>query len=612
MCDAIQHRGPDDWGAFVAPGTALGMRRLSIIDVGGGHQPIGNEDGQVQVVFNGEIYNHRALREELLARGHVFRTHSDTETIVHGYEEWGDDVVTRLRGMFGFAIWDLRRERLFVARDRVGIKPLSYWEHEGGVAFCSELRSVLALPRFSPEVDDAAVARYLAFGYVPEPLTIFRGVKKLPPAHCFSWTAREGVQVRQYWRPFQAENRGITEGEAIIELRRLLAEAVESHLESEVPLGAFLSGGLDSSTVVALMARAMSRKVQTFSIGFEEREFNEAPDAAVAAALIGTDHTSLIVHPDVDALFDGLVAAFDEPFSDSSAIPTYLVSELARRTVTVSLSGDGGDELFGGYTRYLDVLQRREWPAPVRALADAAGHLLPPGFFGRGRLLDIGRSREGRYTSTVALPPRRADGGIARDHVAAQAGDFASLLAPAFQRAAGRDFATQVTFVDLETYLPGDILTKVDRTTMAVSLEARVPLLDHPLIEFAASLPSSMKIRDGRGKHLFRKAIEAIVPPVVLTRPKRGFAVPLAAWLRGPLAHRLEAIRRDGARSARYVDPVALERVIGEHQSGRRDHSPLLWNVIVLDLWLGHLASGRLARRTWPSLADRPAAAGPA
>ncbi|MBI3792002.1 MAG: asparagine synthase (glutamine-hydrolyzing) [Gemmatimonadetes bacterium] len=612
MCDAITHRGPDDWGSFVASGVALGMRRLSIIDVGGGHQPIPNEDGSIQIVFNGEIYNHRALRERLLARGHVFRTHSDTETIVHGYEEYGDDVVQHLRGMFTFAIWDAPRQRLFVGRDRVGIKPLSYWEHDGGVAFCSELRSLLALPRFSPEVADEAVARFLAFGYVPDPLTIFRGVKKLPPGHVLSWTAAQGVKVARYWRPEQPERVPASEGEAITELRRLLADAVESHLESEVPLGAFLSGGLDSSTVVALMAKAMNRKVQTFSIGFEEQEFNEAPDAAIAAELLGTDHTSLIVHPDVDALFDGLVAAFDEPFGDSSAIPTYLVSELARRTVTVSLSGDGGDELFGGYTRYLDVLERREWPRPVRAMADAVGHALPPGTFGRGRLLDIGRSRRGRYTSTVALPPRRTDGGIARDHIAATTGNFEEFLAPLFDGAKGRDFATQVTFVDLQSYLPGDILTKVDRTTMAVSLEARVPLLDHPLIEFAAALPSSLKFRDGRGKHLFRKAIEAFVPPVVLTRPKRGFAVPLAAWMRGPLAHRLEAIRRDSARSARFVDPAALERVIHEHQSGRRDHSPLLWNVIVLDLWLGHLASGRLARRTWPTLADRPATQGAA
>ncbi len=610
MCDAIAHRGPDDWGSFIAPGVALGMRRLSIIDVGGGHQPIGNEDGSVQVVFNGEIYNHRQLRAELEGHGHRFTTRSDTETIVHGYEQWGDDVVQRLRGMFGFAVWDSKRQRLLVARDRVGIKPLSYWEHEGGVAFCSELRSLLALDRFRPVVDDTAVGRYLAFGYVPDPLSIFKGVRKLPPGHRLSWSAADGVRVSRWWHPQRPERLDITESEAIGEVTRLLADAVESHLESEVPLGAFLSGGLDSSTVVALMARAMSRKVQTFSIGFDDSEFNEAPDAAIVAGIIGTDHTELIVQPDADALFDGLVAAFDEPFSDSSAIPTYLVAELARRTVTVSLSGDGGDELFGGYTRYLDVMKRGVLPAPVRSAARAAALALPFGAFGRGRLLDLGRSRRGRYTSTVALPTRREEGGIAREAVAATTGAFEQLLDPTFNLSSARDFLTQMTFVDLDTYLPGDILTKVDRTSMAVSLEARVPLLDHPLIEFAASLPSSMKVRDDRGKYIFRRAIEPLLPPVVFTRPKRGFAVPLARWFRGPLAHRLDAIARPDSPAGRFIDPSALRRVISEHRRQRRDHSPLLWNAIVLDLWLGHLASGRLARRTWPSLVDRPPAIG--
>ena len=606
MCDAITHRGPDDWGAHVAPGVGLGMRRLSIIDVGGGHQPIGNEDGSVQVVFNGEIYNHHAVRDALKDRGHQFRTRSDTETIVHGYEEYGDDVVQHLRGMFTFAIWDAPRQRLLVARDRLGIKPLSYWPTPDGVGFCSELRSLLALDRFSPQVDDTAVAQYLAFGYVPEPRTILAGVRKLPPGHRFSWTATTGVRVERWWSPVRAEIRGITEEDAVRELRRLLVDAVDSHLESEVPLGAFLSGGLDSSTVVALMA-AGGRRVQTFSIGFDEDAFNEAPMAASVAAALGTEHTELIVRPDVDAMLDGLVAAFDEPFADSSAIPMYLVSELARRSVTVALSGDGGDELFGGYTRYFDVLRRPELPRPLRAAAGALAHALPLGTFGRGRLLDLARVRRGRYASTVALPLAPSEGGVAAVGVAALAGRFEALLDAPFDLAASRDFATQMTIVDLETYLPGDILTKVDRMTMAVSLEARVPLLDHPLVEFAASLPASLKFRNDRGKHLFREAISTIVPAKVLTRPKRGFAVPLAAWFRGPLAHRVDGLRAARGGAARWLDATAVRRIIDEHQAGRRDHSPLLWRLQVLDLWLRHLESGRLRARTWPALAAGPA-----
>ena len=612
MCDAIAHRGPDDWGSFVAPDVALGMRRLSIIDVGGGHQPMTNEDGSIHVVFNGEIYNHHEVRAALEARGHRFATRSDTETIVHGYEEFGDDVVHHLRGMFAFAIWDAPRQRLFVARDRLGIKPLSYWEHAGGVAFVSELRSLLALDQFTPEISEEAVARYLGFGYVPEPLSIFAGVRKLAPGHRFSWTAATGVQVSRWWQPQRAEQGAIDEEDAVLELRRLLGEAVGSHLESEVPLGAFLSGGLDSTTVVALMAARMKRKVQTFTIGFDEDAFNEAPDAAANARALGTDHTELIVRPDVDALFDGLVAAFDEPFADWSAIPTYLVAELASRTVTVSLSGDGGDELFGGYTRYRLLAARREWPAPVRALATAAGGALPPGTRGRSKLLDLGRTREGRYVGIVAMHTHPRDGGIAHARVAEQAGPFPLLLHEQFAASAARDYTTQMTLVDIESYLPGDILTKVDRTTMAVSLEARVPLLDHPLVEFAVALPSRLKIRDGVGKHIFRRAIAGIVPPEVLSRPKRGFGVPLGAWFRGPLSYRLDSIVRDGSPALRFIDVEALRRVIAEHRSARRDHIAVLWNALVLDLWLQHLASGRLGRRSWRTLSDRPPVVGAA
>ena len=599
MCDAITHRGPNDAGMLVVRGAALGMRRLSIIDVGGGHQPIANEDGSVQVILNGEIYNHHELRTSLQRRGHRFRTRSDTEVIVHLYEEHGDRATDHLRGMFALALWDARRERLLVARDRLGIKPLS-WRASvgGGVEFFSELRSLLAMPGARPAVDEAALGKYLAFGYVPDPLTIFRGVNKLLPGHRLTWSRAEGVRVERWWTPPLTNDADVSEAEAVRRLRDLLADAVSSHLEAEVPLGAFLSGGLDSSTVVALMTRAGGRKVQTFAIGFDEPTANEAPFAKQVARELGTEHTELVVRPDVDHMIEGLVAAYDEPFADSSMIPTYLVSRLARTRVTVSLSGDGGDELFGGYNRYHEVLRAREWPASIRLASRALGSALPAGAMGRARLLDMGRTRQGRYAATVALPSLAADGGIVAESVARAIGPMGNLLDSEFAAAGGRDFATQMTLVDIATYLPGDILTKVDRASMAVSLEARVPLLDTPLVEFALALPARLKFRGGRGKHVFRQAIESIVPASVLTRPKHGFGIPLDRWFRGPLAHRIAELTHRDAAVRRYTDPSGLERVVREHQRGRRDHSAMLFRLLVLELWMGHLDSGKLARAT--------------
>jgi asparagine synthase (glutamine-hydrolysing) len=597
MCGAIRHRGPNDEGHFVADGVGLGMRRLSIIDVAGGDQPIGNEDGSVQVVFNGEIYNHNELRRDLMAAGHVFRTHCDTETLVHLYEEHGDRMVEQLRGMFAFAIWDLRQERLLIARDRLGQKPLSYWEADGGLAFCSELRSLLALDRFPARIDREAVGAFLSLGYVPDPQSIFTGVRKLPPGHLMTWSRAEGVRVERYWSPVRPEIR-IDEQEAVLEIRRLLESAVSSHLESEVPLGAFLSGGLDSSTVVALMARAGGRQVRTFAIGFDEGSFNEAPHAAAVARALGTDHTELIVRPDVESLFDGLVAAFDEPFADSSAVPTYLVAQLAKRQVTVALSGDGGDELFGGYTRYAQTLARRELPAPARAVLRGVAGALPHMVPGRNRLYDMGRTREGQYANTVAFPAGYSEGGVMQADIAGRVGSLDGLLRGQFEESRDRDFGTQMTMVDLLTYLPGDILTKVDRTSMAVSLEARVPLLDHPLVEFAASLPSELKYRDGRGKHVFRQAITPIVPQIVLDKPKQGFAVPLARWFRGPLRHHVERLSEPTSPIYEFVRPDAVRRLASEHQMRRRDHSMQLWRILVLDLWLTHLGAGRLSTAT--------------
>jgi asparagine synthase (glutamine-hydrolysing) len=586
MSDRMAHRGPDDDGFFTAPGIALGMRRLSVIDVAGGKQPIQNETGDVTIVFNGEIYNHRSLRAGLVGRGHHYRTRSDTETIVHLYEERGDAVVDELRGMFAFAIWDARRARLLVARDRLGIKPLYYWETPGGVAFASELQCISGLPGFRRELDAEAVAWYLALGYVPDPRCIFRGVRKLLPGHVLTWDRETGVTVSRYWTPVRAECPRLTVDDAVAELRRLIEESVSLHLESEVPLGAFLSGGVDSSTVVATMCKLAPGRVQTFSIGFEEKEFNEAPYAAEVARALGTQHTELIVRPDADELVEGVVTAFDEPFADSSALPTFLVAQLARRTVTVALSGDGSDELFGGYTRYGQTIARGTLPRLLRAPLRAFARMLPHAAYGRNFLIDSARSSRGRYTSTVAVPLAAAEGGMAASSVASTMPPFEAYLDREFDQSDGRDFMTQMTVVDLLTYLPGDILTKVDRMSMRVSLEARVPFLDHVLAEFAVSLPGALKLGDGSGKWILRRAVEGLVPPVALRKEKHGFAVPLAPWFRGPLRHRLDALAGAGSRLDPWIDRGALARVIAEHVRGRRDHSHELWRLVVLDRWL--------------------------
>lgn len=596
MCHAIRHRGPDEDGQYLGADVALGMRRLSIIDVAGGRQPITNEDGSVIVVFNGEIYNHHELREELMRRGHRFATKSDTEVIVHLYEECAEACVDRLRGMFTIAIWDSRREQLLLARDRIGIKPLYYWPMDRGVGFGSELRSYLAHSTASPRIDRAAMNAFLTFGYVPDPACIFAGVRKLEPGCRLRWDREDGIRVERYWHVARPEQE-IGDEEAIHELRRLLRQAVESHLESEVPLGAFLSGGIDSSTVVALMARASAHRVRTFSIGFDHPEYNEAPGAREVARALGTQHTELVVRPDADRLVEGLIRAFDEPFADSSALPTYLVAQLARTEVTVALSGDGGDELFGGYTRYLETLQARGLPRMARSAGRRLGRSLPHWTPWRNRIVDLARTPWGRYAATLALSPHAQEGGLLR-HPEAGPAPLDALLEPWWRGAEDRDFLTQMTIVDLQSFLPGDILTKVDRTSMAVSLEARVPLLDHEVVEFAVSLPSRLKVRDGVGKWILRKAIEDLVPPAVLTKPKQGFAVPLGEWFRTDLRHRVQQLLAPDSPIYDHVLERPVRRLVREHTVGRRDHSPLLWRLLVLGTWLRALHEGTLAEPT--------------
>jgi asparagine synthase (glutamine-hydrolysing) len=604
MCEVIRHRGPDDEGVWVDRGVALGMRRLSIIDLSTGHQPIHNEDRTVWVVFNGEIYNFRELRAELESHGHTFYTSTDTEVIVHAYEQWGRDAIPRLRGMFGLAIWDTRSRTLLAARDRIGIKPLHYAVAGGRLYFGSEIKSLLCAPDLPRELDLDALNHYLSFLYTPRDGSIFRTIRKLPPGHLLTW--RDGaMDIEQFWQMPAAETFAGSEAEAVQALRAVLADAVRSHLVSDVPLGAFLSGGVDSSLVVGLMAETSGARVKTFSIGFDEPAFDEVEHARRVADHFGTDHHEFVVKPDAVGIIDRLVAHFDEPFGDPSAIPTWYVSEMARRHVTVVLSGDGGDELFGGYDRYVPdprvVAFDRYSPRAVRRAAAIAAARLPPGARGRQFLRHVTRDAHGRYLDAVGFftaddKPRLLSEDVRRQ-IAGPSPE--ETLVRHFERYAALPWASQMMRFDAETYLPEDVLTKVDRMSMAHSLESRVPLLDNAVVQFAATLPSSFKIKDGRRKHILKEVAATLLPGDILNRKKQGFGVPLGVWFRGDLrdlTHDLLLSPR--ARQRGYFVPSTIDRVVGEHMAGTRDHGFRLWQLLMFEMW---------HRR----LLDRPPAAAP-
>jgi asparagine synthase (glutamine-hydrolysing) len=604
MCEIIRHRGPDDEGVWVDRGVALGMRRLSIIDLSTGHQPIHNEDRTVWVVFNGEIYNFRELRAELESHGHTFYTSTDTEVIVHAYEQWGRDAIPRLRGMFGLAIWDTRSRTLLAARDRIGIKPLHYAVAGGRLYFGSEIKSLLCAPDLPRELDLDALNHYLSFLYTPRDGSIFRTIRKLPPGHLLTW--RDGaMDIEQFWQMPAAETFAGSEAEAVQALRAVLADAVRSHLVSDVPLGAFLSGGVDSSLVVGLMAETSGARVKTFSIGFDEPAFDEVEHARRVADHFGTDHHEFVVKPDAVGIIDRLVAHFDEPFGDPSAIPTWYVSEMARRHVTVVLSGDGGDELFGGYDRYVPdprvVAFDRYSPRAVRRAAAIAAARLPPGARGRQFLRHVTRDAHGRYLDAVGFFTADDKPGLLSEDVRRQiAGPSPEeTLVRHFERYAALPWASQMMRFDTETYLPEDVLTKVDRMSMAHSLESRVPLLDNAVVQFAATLPSSFKIKDGRRKHILKEVAATLLPGDILNRKKQGFGVPLGVWFRGDLrdlTHDLLLSPR--ARQRGYFVPSTIDRVVGEHMAGTRDHGFRLWQLLMFEMW---------HRR----LLDRPPAAAP-
>jgi asparagine synthase (glutamine-hydrolysing) len=594
MTEALRHRGPDEEGIFVDGAFGFGMRRLSIIDLKSGSQPIGNEDGSVQVVLNGEIYNYRELAETLRRSGHALQTTSDTEVIVHLYEEHGTDLVRHLRGMFAFAVWDSTRRLLLLGRDRLGIKPLYYAHTPQGLVFASELKAILRATDVAGDIDPAAVASYLRYGYVPDPLSIFRNVRKLPAGHVLMFDGRSNPDPQTYWDPapfFDERSDARSVDELVDELRWRLREAVRTHLISDVPIGAFLSGGLDSSTVVALMALEGGQPLTTFSIGFRERDFNELPYARIVAERFGTDHRELIVEPQSADRLETILAQFDEPFGDASALPTYFVSMLAGREVKVVLSGDGGDELFAGYDRYA-VDQRRMqlgWLAETRA-ADAVrgvSEALPEGTPGKNFLFNLTLPRTERYLDEISrFGPRRLEK-ILRGTAFDSAADG---VAEQLDRSRHLPFLSRLQLLDIATYLPADILTKVDRMSMAHSVEARVPLLDHPLVEFAASIPSKYRLHRGQTKYLFKRAIEAFVPAETVARSKQGFAVPLEYWFRGEWHELLgDMLLARGSMAHGFFDHSYVDKAYRLYRtSRRRDVLQRLWTVLAFEVWHRH------------------------
>ncbi|MCK7593984.1 asparagine synthase (glutamine-hydrolyzing) [Pseudomarimonas salicorniae] len=593
MNAAIIHRGPDDGGLHRERDALLGMRRLAIIDLAGGHQPMLSDDGRVVLVFNGEIYNFRRLRRELEALGQRFRTDSDSEVILAAYLAWGRDAVQRLEGMFAFAIWDGRERRLLLARDRLGKKPLFVREHDGQLAFASELKSLLALPGFRREVDLGVLPAYFAFGYVPTPRSVFQGVHKLPPGHYAEFDAG-GYRQHRYWRPTSTPVFTGSEAEAEERLAGLLHEAVADRLVADVPFGAFLSGGLDSSVVVALMARQMSRPVKTFSIGFREARYSELSDARRVATHLATEHHELVVEPDATAMVERLVWHLDEPFADASALPTYLVSELAAREVKMVLSGDGGDEAFAGYDRYLRLLALERLGAlrgPAALALRIGGRLLPGRHGFRLRRIGerLGLGLADRYLSGVALS--RPEQTIALIGEAGREG-YASLH-PLFHRGDVRPLLDRIVEVDLHSYLPDDILVKLDRMSMAASLEGRAPLLDHRVVEFALRLPVGLRVRDGRGKHLLRQVARRWLPAEVLDKPKQGFGIPLDEWFRGPLGGMAADLFASRAfRERGWVHPAAAEDLLARHRGGGENHAESLWQLLCLELWARRFIDG--------------------
>lgn len=607
MNDSQSHRGPDGEGEHHEPGVALGHRRLSIIDIATGQQPLFNEDRSVVVTFNGEIYNYQQLIPELQALGHVFHTRSDTEVIVHAWEAWGERCVDRFRGMFAFALFDRNKDTLFVARDRLGVKPLFYsLLSDGTFIFGSELKSLLVHPQLRRDMDPAAIEEYFALGYVAEPRTIFSGTYKLPPAHTL--TLRRGQPMPapvEYWDPRLTLGASITVEEACEELHRRLEESIRLRMISEVPLGAFLSGGVDSSAVVATMARISTEPVNTCSIAFDDPAYDETRFAQIVADRYKTRHYVETVASDDFGLVDQLAALYDEPYADSSAIPTYRVCQLARKHVTVALSGDGGDESFGGYRRYrlhmMEEKMRSALPLALRRpLFGALGRLYPKAdwaprvFRAKTTFQAIARTSVEAYLNSVSIIREDMRETLFSPALKSQLQGYR--VDAVFDRHAAKagtdDPLALVQYLDLKTYLVGDINTKVDRASMAHSLEVREPLMDHPLVEWLGTLPSSLKVRGQEGKYLLKKAMEPHLPHDIMYRPKMGFAVPLARWFRGPLRQRVQdGILGSTLADTGFFDRKVLQHMVDAHLSGARDYSAPLWTTLMFESFLRNVVT---------------------
>jgi len=600
MCDRIRHRGPDDEGFHVDGPCGLGMRRLSIIDLSTGHQPISNEDGTVWVVFNGEIYSYQELRSDLIARGHRFKTNSDTETLLHLYEEFGPQGVAKLRGMFAYAIWDSRKRLLFLARDRFGKKPLYYAVTPAGLTFASELKC-LREAGVPLDLDSEALRLYFLLGYIPDPWSPYTAIRKLPPGSWMIYHADGRIEQGTYWKlpvPNESAPPGLTEEKAAERVRELFDESVRLRLIADVPLGAFLSGGIDSSSIVASMALQTKEPVKTFSIGFEESEFNELPYARMMADKYRTEHHEIIVRPEAIDLVSKIGRFFDEPLADTAAIPTFIVSEFAVQHVKVVLTGDGGDEIFGGYESFF-ATERLRWADAVPHMARGAiswlASRLPYSAYGKNYLRMISRpSALERYFENNTIPyflrtrllePEWMLPG--EDAYVARA--LAHCLAPN-----GADVLTQALYFEATAKLTGDMLVKVDRMSMANSLEVRCPLLDHVLAEYAAELPHAWKIRNGKGKQIFLKAMGDRLPRELLERPKQGFGVPIAHWFRGSLRDFVW----DHLTSAAFLDrgmvsSEFVRHLLQEHESKRRNNADSLWLLLMLELWFRDAECGR-------------------
>jgi asparagine synthase (glutamine-hydrolysing) len=601
MCHTIVHRGPDDQGYHMDGNVGMGMRRLSIIDLAGGHQPIFNEDGQVAVVFNGEIFNYPALKGELQALGHRFQTCSDTEVLVHGYEQWQTQLPTKLNGMFAFSIWDARRRRMLLGRDRIGVKPLYWYEDEEKLAWASEIKALLAVPGVRAELDHDALVDFITFGYVPAPRTLFRGIRKVPPATVVSIDSR-GTQCETYWDvTFECEQRD--ERSWCEELRDMLDDAVRIRLMSDVPLGAFLSGGIDSSAIVATMHRLGVGKISTYAIGFGGRDafHNELEKAAEVARLFETDHHEILVEPDVAQLMFPLVEHLDEPVTDTSFIVTYLVSRLARESVTVILSGLGGDEVFAGYRRYLGPMLQdlyswtpaavhRHLVAPLvgRLPVDRGSRVKSMFRHLRGFMEQIDQPAPARYQGYVGIFRNGQSEALLSPELASLRGDYQpGQVADYYRNAPTASPLNRMLYADMKTSLVDSLLTFTDKMSMAVSLEARVPLLDYRIVELAARIPPQLKLRGLRGlKYIFKQALADRLPPAVLQQRKMGFGTPISRWFRGSLRPLLDELLSPAQLSRRgYFNPQTVQQLLDDHQHQRADNSEHLLTLLTFEIW---------------------------